>query len=87
MAERKTTITLLGRKIDVTEVPIVKSVENYNEYTLEDGAVIRVKVPTNVVYRVDGEHDPGGNPLYFVMNGTVVTVLSVPDNLRKERSH
>ncbi len=83
MAERKHTVTLLGHPITVTEVPVIKSVENYSEYTLEDGSVIRVKVPVTMVLRIDGQYDLEGNPLYFVRNGNVVTVVSAPDSLRQ----
>ena len=39
MPERKSTVTVLGRDVDVTEVPINEISEKPNEYALEDGRV------------------------------------------------
>jgi hypothetical protein len=81
MPETKKKIRLLGRDVDVTEVPIVKSEEPFCEYELEDGSKIRVKHVVTSFVRIDGEFAPDGRPLYLVFAGPVVTVLSSPDDL------
>ena len=84
MPEKKRKLMLLGREMDVTEVEILQRTEHVAEYTLEDGSVIRfTAVPTGVL-RLDGHFTADGNPLYVVLNGTVVTVVSAPENLRKK---
>ena len=78
MAHEKQTIKWLGQEIEFTEVPIIRRAESVNEYELEDGTVIRVAVPTTAVLRLEGQTDVEGNPLYWVKNGTVVSVIRKP---------
>jgi hypothetical protein len=83
MAERKRKLKLFGHDSDVTDVDIVARTEHVAEYTLSDGAVIRfTAVPTEVI-RIDGQWNADGNPIYIVMNGTVTTVVSAPENIRR----
>ncbi len=63
-------------------VPINQSNENWNEYILQDGSVVRLKVVTTEIWRVLDEFDQDGNPVYFVKSGNVVTVIA-PDHLRR----
>jgi hypothetical protein len=54
-----------GRKVPATEVSIKKAIENWNEYELDDGNTIRIKL---VVVRVlkTLEKDPvTGEPVYI----------------------
>jgi hypothetical protein len=76
--EVKRTFNWLGKSLEVTEVPILKSDEHVHEYHLEDGAIIRVATPTMSVIRLDGVKDFQGNPTYLVHNGTTVTVIEGP---------
>jgi hypothetical protein len=75
--EVKRTFHWLGKDVEVTEVPILKSIEHVHEYHLEDGAIIRVATPTTGVIRLD-EQDTQGNPIYLVYNGTTVNVIEGP---------
>ena len=77
MPEVKRTFHWLGKDVEVTEVPILKSIEHVHEYHLEDGAIIRVATPTTGVIRLD-EQDTQGNPIYLVYNGTTVNVIEGP---------
>ncbi|MCL5259463.1 MAG: hypothetical protein M1532_02355 [Nitrospirae bacterium] len=81
--EKKVKLPLFGHDVDAFDVPIVKSQENFNEYELEDGSVIRFKVVATSVLRLDGQYTPEGDPVYLIKNGQVVTVISAPDKLRK----
>lgn len=82
--ERKRRIDVpgIGEK-DVTEVGFRSSGEHWNEYLLDDGSVIRLKLVATEVLRVDGEFDPEGNPAYFVKSTNVVNV-SAPEDLRRK---
>jgi hypothetical protein len=81
---KKRTIPLLGRQTDVTEVEIVDRKETPSEYKLDDGSVIRfVAVPT-AVYRVDGQYNADGQPVYLILHGTVLTPTHVPDELMRK---
>ena len=84
MPEHKTKIPLLGQNVLVAEVPILKAEEKANEYTLEDGSVIRFRAVATAVLRLEGQYDADGNPVYLVKNGQVVTVMSAPENLRRK---
>jgi len=78
MAEIKKRITLLGLPIDVSDVPIVKADEHFNQYVLEDGSVLRVKSVATSMMRVDGQYLPDGSPIYIVVTSPAVSVESSP---------
>jgi hypothetical protein len=56
--------------------------EDFNEYLLDDGSVIKLKVVVTEVARIEGMYDAQGNPAYFV-NSTNVVSVDAPDDLRK----
>jgi hypothetical protein len=67
-----------GMSFDVEEMAAVDKKEQYNEYMLEDGAIIRVSNPATIIYKVVGSSDMEGNPSYVVKLGTAVTVVRGP---------
>lgn len=80
--ERKRRIDIPGvGEVDATEVGFRSSGEHWNEYLVDDGTVIRVKLVATEILRVDGAYDAEGNPGYFVKS-TNVTNVSAPENLR-----
>jgi hypothetical protein len=83
MTERTRTIKLLGRDTDVADVDIVERKDHVAEFKLSDGSVIKFTAAPTQVVRVLGVWNAEGNPVYIVMNGTVTTVMSAPDNLRR----
>ncbi len=83
MAERQTKLTILGREVDVTEVPIKEMDERSSSYVLEDGSRVNVRCVITAVLRVNGQFDGDGNPVYFLKNSIVATPIDVPANLRK----
>lgn len=83
--ERKKRITLPdGRTVDATELSFRTSGENWNEYLLDDGTVVRIKLVVTEVVRLDGEYDLDGNPAYIVKS-TNVAAISAPDELRRQQ--
>ena len=56
--------------------------ENWNDYLLDDGTVLRMKLVVTEVVRVEGQYDASGNPAYLVQSTNVVAVDS-PDNLKR----
>jgi hypothetical protein len=84
VAETKTTLKLLGKNVPVTEVPITSRKELPAEYELEDGSFLRIAAPVTTVYRLDGEFDAEGNPVYFVKNGIAVNVVHAKDEVKKK---
>lgn len=82
---RKKKVNLGGSIVDGTEVGFRASGEHWNEYLLDDGSVIRIKLVVTNVVRIDGMHDNNGDPVYTV-NSTNVMGVSAPDELRRSSS-
>ena len=73
--ERKRRIEVPGQgQIDVTEVGFRSDGEYWNEYLLDDGTVARLKVVVTSVYRVDGQVDPKGQPVYLIESSNVMSI-------------
>lgn len=70
-----------GEYIEGTVVPYRSGSEHWNEYLLDDGTVVRVKLVATEMIRLDGQYDQEGNPAYVVQS-TNVTHVSAPDNLK-----
>jgi hypothetical protein len=81
--EVKRKLFLLGRDVDVTEVPIIERHEVPAEYHLEDGTIVRFATVATAVLRLDGQYDMEGNPVYVIKNGNVVTVIQAGPNAKK----
>jgi hypothetical protein len=85
MSERRITLTLpSGEKAEAIEVQVDESTERWSEFQLQDGTVIRVKATILSAARMDGQYDQLGNPLYQVNVAPVITIVNVPDRLRKK---
>lgn len=80
--ERKRTIDFGQGPTEVVEVSFRAGTENWNEYLLDDGTVMRIKLVVTDVYRVIDAHDPEGNPVYFSKSTNVISV-SVPEDNQK----
>jgi hypothetical protein len=78
MAETKKKLPLFSFEVDVSDVPIVKAEEHFNQYVLEDGSVLRVKNVATSMLRVDGQFLPDGSPIYIVVATPAVSVESSP---------
>jgi hypothetical protein len=74
VARKRKVRTPEGREVEGTVIPFRINSENFNEYVLEDGTVLRLKVVVQSVMRVEGEQDPLGNPAYVVLSTNVVSV-------------
>jgi hypothetical protein len=73
-----------GGKGEGVQVQVEESTERWSEFTLEDGTVIRAKASIASCVRVDGQYDPLGNPLYLTNFQPILTIVSVPESLRKK---
>lgn len=70
-----------GNLVEATEVGFRSSGEHWNEYLLDDGTVVRIKLVATSAHRVDGMFDQDGNPVYVVQSQNVLNVSS-PENLK-----
>jgi hypothetical protein len=84
MAERKTKVQVVpgGPLVNGMEVPVEESTERWSEYKLEDGSIIRLKQVLLEIIRTEG-YDPEGNPMYVVRAQPVLSVVEVPDRLKR----
>ena len=80
----KVTINFNGRQVEAIPVEVNQTSERWNEYFLEDGSVLKMKLVLKKVFRVDQEFDEEGNPVY-VMQSTHVTSISAPKDLKRDK--
>lgn len=80
---RKRTVTLPdGRAVEGTVLTFRTSTEDWNEYLLEDGTVLKLKLVVTEILRLDDMFDPQGNPLYMAQSQNVMGV-SAPTELMR----
>ena len=76
-------IQFQGREVDATSVDFRIEREDWNEYQLFDGTHLRLRLVLSEVYRVDGQHDAEGNPIYVAKSGNILAARS-PDDLKRK---
>jgi len=72
-----------GEEVDATEIDFNTRREDWNEYQLVDGTVIKVKIIVGDIMRIEGRYDNDGNPVYRVKSSNMMFVKS-PEELRKK---
>jgi hypothetical protein len=78
MPDQRKTLNLLGKDITVIEKDIESSKESFNEYTLADGTVLKVKNVATSIAQIDGPPLPDGSPVFLIFSTPVITVVSSP---------
>jgi hypothetical protein len=81
----KIKINFGGEEVEALPIEINQTSEYWNQYLLDDGTLIKMKLVATKVLRVDGKYDPEGNPLYIIQS-TNITSVNAPDNLKKKSS-
>jgi hypothetical protein len=72
-----------GQVIEGTIMPFQTGGEHWNEYLVEDGTVVRVKLVVKEIVRLDGEYDSRGDPIYTI-ESTSVSSISPPMDLWRD---
>jgi len=70
--------------VDAVEVLIDDSSEKWSEYKLKDGTTIRMKQTVLEISRALNEYDPEGNPMYQIKAQPVITVIDIPEGLKRK---
>ena len=83
MPGRKIKIHFKGQEVDAETVEVAQAQERWNEYLLDDGTTLKVKIVLANIYRVEGQYDAEGNPVYITHSTQVVSV-NAPQELRKQ---
>ena len=65
-------IPFQGRQIDAKSIDFLTRKEDFSEYQLIDGRVLRIKLVVTRILLVEGEKDPEGNPVYVIQSTNVV---------------
>jgi len=74
-------INFQGQEVDATEVEFQTRREDWNEYQLMDGSVVKMKLVVSEIFRLEGRYDTEGNPVYHIKSTNVAAVKS-PDALK-----
>lgn len=74
-----------GGEVEGTVMTFRSSGEHWNEYLVDDGSVVRIKLVATEIIRLDDQYDAQGNPVYVVQSTNVMSV-DAPEGLRKEGS-
>ena len=77
-------INFQGQEVDATEVEFQTRKEDWSEYQLMDGSVVKMKLVVSDIFRLEGMYDQEGNPVYHIKS-TNVAAVSSPDNLKKRK--
>lgn len=79
----KVRINFGGEEVDATPIDVNQTNEYWNQYLLDDGSVVKMKLVVTKVLRIDNRYDNEGNPAYLVQS-TNITSVNAPDNLKKK---
>lgn len=76
------TIEFQGRPVKGRSIDFESKGENWNQYSLEDGSILKIKTVLMEVVRLDHYND-NGDPTYQFVAQQIVSV-QVAENLRKK---
>lgn len=80
---RRTRINIGDRSIEAEDMEFQQAREDWNEYQVEDGYTVRIKLVVSSILKTQ-ERDPQGNPVYIVQSTNIVKVLPPETYSRKE---
>jgi len=79
----KIKINFGGEEVQALPIDINQTSENWNQYLLDDGTLIKMKLVATKVMRIDDKYDAEGNPLYIIQS-TNITSVNAPAHLKKK---
>lgn len=68
-------VTYQGREVEGRPVDFLTRKEEFNEYQLEDGKILRIKMVVTRIIRLEGEKAPDGNPVYLIQSQNIVAPI------------
>jgi hypothetical protein len=71
-----------GREVEATNVDFETRKEDWNEYKLEDGTVLRFKTVVSSIIRTENYDPMTGDPVYHVRSTNILRVKA-PDELKR----
>jgi len=79
--EERTKIKVGNADLDATRIGFKAIKEEWNEYQVADGTIIKLKLVVTDVFKTD-DYDQDLNPIYVVKSSNVMSVSS-PEHLKK----
>jgi len=80
--ERTIKVPFEGKIVEGVEMEFKSIKEDWNEYQINDGTIVRLKVVVTNVARITDKYDNDGNPIYVVKSSNVLSI-SAPEKLKK----
>jgi len=63
------------RLVEAVVVDFDADAEPWSQFTFSDGTVMKLRTTPNSIMRLEGEFDPGGNPVYVINSATTIRVI------------
>jgi len=80
--ERTIKVRFEEKIVEALDMDFKSVKEDWNEYQINDGTIIRMKVVVTNIAKLTDKYDNDGNPIYVVKSSNVLAV-SAPEKLRK----
>jgi hypothetical protein len=64
-----------GRQVEGESVEFLTRKEDFNEYQLTNGKILRIKMVVTRIIRLEEEKAPDGNPIYLIQSQNVVAPI------------
>jgi hypothetical protein len=64
-----------GREVEGESVDFLARKEDFNEYQLTDGKILKIKMVVTRIIRLGEEKAPDGNPIYLIQSQNVVAPI------------
>ena len=64
-----------GRQVEGNSVDFLTRKEDFNEYQLTDGKVLRIKMVVTRIIKLEEEKTPDGHPIYLIQSQNVVAPM------------
>jgi len=80
--ERTIKVPFEGKSHDAIDLDFKTINEDWNEYQVADGTIVRLKTVVTNIVKVPEKYDNAGNPVYIVKSSNVLSI-SAPEKLKK----
>ena len=64
-----------GRQVEGESVDFLTRKEDFNEYQLTDGKILRIKIVVTRIIRLEEQKAPDGSPVYLIQSQNVVAPI------------
>ncbi|MDA2924473.1 hypothetical protein MYX65_07430 [Acidobacteria bacterium AH-259-L09] len=76
-------VNIQGKDVEAEEIGFQSRKEEWNEYILDDGSTVKIKLVATNIFKTD-QVDQQGTPIYLVKSQNIMTVTPLK-KLKKEQ--